>query len=127
MLNRSTQIDNPENTSIDITGYATWRCPRGHITQVWLKFNGSSAYGGSAWDFCDDCSQHPNVLQDTKSHLQIFSKWLDEGNITLSQYRMLAKGVVNTLFSPAIEANPIGFLGLPTWQQLQNQATFPTT
>ena len=121
MLNRRTQIENSATLMVDITGYTTWRCYRGHVTQVWLKFNGNSAYGGSAWDFCDRCSQHPNVIQDTKAHLVIFSQWLDEELITLDQYRQLANAIVSTTFSPAIGANPVGLLGLPNWQQFQNQ------
>ena len=68
MLNRHTWINDPDAPSIDITGYATWRCPSGHVSEVWLKFNGNYAYGGYAWDFCEHCSHHPNVLQDTKAH-----------------------------------------------------------
>ena len=124
MLNRSTQIENSAALMVDITGYTTWRCRRGHVTQVWLKFNGNSAYstnGGSSWDFCDQCSQRPNVIQDTKAHLVIFSQWLDEELITLNQYRKLANAIVSTAFSPAIDAWPVGLLGLPNWQQFQNQ------
>ena len=120
MLNRRTTIENTDASEIDIKGFTTWRCPLGHVTSVWLRFNGSSAFGGSAWDFCDHCGQHPNVLQDTKAHLEIFSQWLDQNSITVKQYRQLAHSVVNTQFTPTIEANPIAFLGLPTWQQVQN-------
>ena len=121
MLNRRTKIENSAALMVDITGYTTWRCYRGHVTQVWLKFDGNSAYGGSAWDFCSHCSQHPNVIQDTKAHLVIFSQWLDEELITLDQYRQLANAIVSTTFSPAIGASPVGLLGLPSWQQFQNQ------
>ena len=121
MLNRHTWINDPDAPSIDIRGYATWRCPSGHVSEVWLRFNGNYAYGGYAWDFCEHCSHHPNVLQDTKAHLMIFSQWRDERLITLDQYRQLTYAVVNTTFSPAIKSNPITFLGLPTRQQVQNQ------
>ena len=120
MLNRRTRIEDPDAPEIDIQGHTTWRCRYGHVTQVWLRFNGRSAYGGSAWDFCDRCNTHPNAIQDTKAHLEIFSKWLDDELITLTQYRGLTHAIVSTMFSPIIEADPIAFLGLPTWQQVQN-------
>ena len=121
MLNRSTQIENSAALMVDIKGYTIWRCYRGHVTQVWLTFNGNSTYSGSASDFCDHCSQHPNVIQDTKPHLAIFSQWLDEELITLDQYHQLANAIVSTAFSPAIGTWPVGLLDRPNWQQFENQ------
>lgn len=84
-------------------------------------FNGRSAYGGSAWDFCDGrCSFPPDPTQDTRAHLRIFSQWRDAGAITIDQYCRLAQSVVSRQFSPTISRRPTAILGLPSWQQVQN-------
>ena len=119
MLNRRTQLKADDATKTDAHGEAQWRCPRGHVTTVWLRFNGEAAFGGSAWDFCDHCSAHPNPVQDTRMHLEIFSRWLDTRAINISQYRTLTSSIMNTEYTPAHVANPVAALGLPSWPRIQ--------
>ena len=123
MLNRSTKIQAGEQIPQIIRGYATWRCPNGHLTEVWLHFDGLHAYGGSAWDFCDHCGERPDPVQDTKAHLTIYSKWLGEGEITLETYRAMARATVQTPYTPEHAKTPVGFLGLPSWNRPQLGAT----
>ena len=121
MLNRRTQIQSdepspaPDHPPIDLFGKTQWRCPRGHVTETWLRFNGTASFGGSAWDFCDRCREHPNPLQDTQMHLRIFSKWLDDLAITIEQCRALTHSILSQTYTPHLAAEPTGFLNLPTW------------
>ena len=123
MLNRRTEIQTCEQIQQIIRGYATWRCHNGHLTEVWLLFDGLHAYGGSGWDFCNHCNERPNPVQDTKAHLAIYSKWLGEGEITLETYRTMARATVQTPYTPWHAQNPVGFLGLPSWNRPQLEAT----
>lgn len=113
MLNRSTAIAPSEPLSTDIRGEATWRCRYGHVTQVWLRFDGHHARGGSAWDFCDYCSEAPNPAEDTRASLSIFSQWLDNGQISREQYRALCHAATAVPYSPHIEGIGPAMLGLP--------------
>lgn len=120
MLNRSTVVNEEAEERRDVRGEATWRCRRGHLTKAWLRYDGQRALGGSAWDFCDECSDSPNPIADTRAHIAIFSGWLDQDEITPDEYRALCRAVLAKEYTPEMERNPVAMLGLPTWQQVQN-------
>ena len=95
---------------LNIRGETHWICKRGHLTNVWLSYDGEYMMGGSAWDFCSWCSQWPSPVQDTRMRLDIFGQWLREGQISPEEYAAMAQDTVSWELRPGPEES---FLGLP--------------
>ena len=73
-----------------------WTCVNGHRSEVYLAivFYDTDQYTvlqGSSWDWCDACSEMPNIVQRTRMTLGIFARWLKAGIIGSETYHSLAQ------------------------------------
>ena len=94
MLNYGRHLTTEAPEAVDAKGYAVWRCAKGHLTEVWLRFTGDACYGGSAWDFCDWCGAGPSDADSTRMSVEIFGGWLRSGLIETGTYAELCHNAV---------------------------------
>lgn len=95
----------------EIVGETSFICRNGHRTEVWLKYDGWSAIGGSAWDWCSWCEASPTQAQATRMAIDIIGAWLKSGKIDALEHRSLANAVVEPEWSSGAASIPA--LGLP--------------
>ena len=64
-------------------GESHWICRFSHRTETYfLILDDSSLIGGSAWDYCDWCSDTPTLPQLLRMKLDIFNQALNAGLIS---------------------------------------------
>ena len=111
MLNIQATLSTATPSHPDISGHASWLCPRAHLTTALLLFDGHTSIGDSRWDFCSQCNHSPNPPQYIRMQLQIHSQWLRNKQVTIHQYLALAHQAVSHDYLP--DDPTTTYLGLP--------------